>query len=536
MIPRPFSSGLRTQLLFGVLALLTASPAVFAANPNIIYILCDDLGYGDVKCLNADGKIATPNMDRLGHAGMIFTDAHSSSAVCSPTRYGVMTGRYNWRSRLQSGVLGGLSPHLIEPNRTTVASLLKQHGYATGCIGKWHLGMDWAKLPGKDVSDLGVETPAQAHNVDYSQPIKNGPNSVGFDYYFGISASLDMVPYTFIENDHVTVLPTVEKSFPMTEGRTSGTTRPGPAAPEFEARDVLPTLARKAVEFIGQRTADAQAGKPFFLYLPLNAPHTPIAPGPDWTGRSGISPYADYVMETDWAVGEVLKALDERGLADNTLVMMASDNGCSPSANFEELAEKGHHPSYVFRGMKADIFDGGHHIPFLVRWPGQIKAGSTSDQITCLTDLIATCAEIVGAKLPDDAGEDSVSLLPALLGKADKPLHEAIVHHSINGSFAIREGNWKLELCSGSGGWSLPKPGTAAAQKLPPVQLYDMTADIGEKANLQGDHTEVIDRLTRLLEKYVADGRSTPGVPQKNDAPIQLWKDKNYKAKSGSAD
>jgi arylsulfatase A-like enzyme len=241
-------------------------------------------------------------------------------------------------------------------------------------------------------------------------------------------------------------------------------------------------------------------------------------------------------METDWAIGEVLKALEERGLADNTLVFMASDNGCSPSADFAELAQKGHNPSYVFRGTKADIWDGGHHIPFLARWPGKIKAGSKSDQITWLGDFMATCAEIVEAKLPDNAAEDSASLLPTLLGKSDKPLHEAIVHHSVNGSFAIREGKWKLELCSGSGGWSFPKPGTAAAQKLPPVQLYDMTADIGEKANTQGDHADLVERMTRLLEKYVADGRSTPGTTQKNDVPIQLWKDKNYKAKSGNAD
>jgi arylsulfatase A-like enzyme len=215
---------------------------------------------------------------------------------------------------------------------------------------------------------------------------------------------------------------------------------------------------------------------------------------------------------------------------------MTSDNGCSPSANFAELAEKGHNPSYVFRGTKADIWDGGHHIPFLVRWPEKIKPGSTTGQITCLTDFMATCAEIIGAKLPDNAAEDSVSMLPAFLGKADKPLREAIVHHSINGSFAIRQGNWKLELCSGSGGWTAPRPGTAAAKALPAVQLYDMAGDIGEKTNTQANHTELVDRLTRLLEKYVADGRSTPGAPQKNDVPIELWKDKNYKAKSGAAD
>ncbi|HEY3901591.1 MAG TPA: arylsulfatase [Chthoniobacter sp.] len=536
MISRYRHYPLGVSFLFAAALLATHGSAAVAANPNIIYILCDDLGYGDVRCLNENGKIATPNMDHLAAGGMIFTDAHSGSAVCSPTRYGIITGRYSWRSPLQSGVLGGLSPRLIEPERMTVANLLKAHGYTTGCIGKWHLGMDWTKLSGTDVANLDVEKPDQVHNVDYSKPIKNGPNSVGFDYYYGISASLDMVPYTYIENNHVTALPTVDKQFPMYEGRLKSMTRKGPGAPDFEVVDVLPTLARKAVDFVGEHATDAKAGKPFFLYLPLNSPHTPIVPNANWLGKSGISPYADYVMETDWAIGEVLKALEERGLADNTLVFMASDNGCSPSADFAELAQKGHNPSYVFRGTKADIWDGGHHIPFLARWPGKIKAGSKSDQITWLGDFMATCAEIVEAKLPDNAAEDSASLLPTLLGKSDKPLHEAIVHHSVNGSFAIREGKWKLELCSGSGGWSFPKPGTAAAQKLPPVQLYDMTADIGEKANTQGDHADLVERMTRLLEKYVADGRSTPGTTQKNDVPIQLWKDKNYKAKSGNAD
>jgi arylsulfatase A-like enzyme len=332
------------------------------------------------------------------------------------------------------------------------------------------------------------------------------------------------------------VLPTVDKDFPFTEGREGKLSRHGPAAPEFEARDVLPKLAGKAVEYIGQRAADAKAGQPFFLYLPLNAPHTPIAPTKEWQGRSGISPYADFVMETDWAVGEVLRALDAQGLADNTLVIFTSDNGCAPSADFAELAAHGHQPSYRFRGNKADIFDGGHHIPFIARWPERIQAGSTSDQLICLTDFMATAAEIIGTKLPDTAGEDSVSLLPALFGKADHPLHEAVVHHSVNGSFAIRQGPWKLELCPSSGGWSDPRPNTAAAKQLPPIQLYDLATDIGETKNVQAEHPEVVDRLTRLLEKYIADGRSTAGAPQQNAVPIKLWKERKDTAKSGAAD
>lgn len=494
------------------------------ARPNIVVILCDDLGYGDVKCLNPEGKIATPNMDRLAAAGMIFTDAHSSSAVCTPTRYGLLTGRYNWRSRLQTHVQGGCSPRLIEPGRMTVASMLKEHGYHTAGIGKWHLGMDWALKPGAPKFGDNIEEGQAGWNVDFTKPIANGPNSVGFDYYFGISASLDMVPYTFIEDDHVVALPTVDKVYPLMLGRPQGKTREGPAAEDFDAMRVLPTLTEKAVGYIGNRAADAKSGKPFFLYLPLNAPHTPILPTPEWQGKSGLNPYADFVMQTDATIGAVLDALDKHKLTDNTLVILTSDNGCSPQAKYDELLPKGHNPSYIFRGTKADIFDGGHRVPFIARWPGKIKPASTSDQLICLTDIMATCAEIIGFKLPDNAGEDSVSLLPALEGKAAGPLREAVVHHSINGSFAIRQGKWKLELCRDSGGWSAPRPGAKGVADLPPVQLYDLSSDIGERKNVESKHPEIVERLTTLLEKYVEDGRSTPGAKQKNTVEPQIRK------------
>ena len=506
------------------LALFAATSSAAPAKPNIIYILCDDLGYGDVKCLNPQGKIPTPHLDKLAAAGMYFTDVHSSSSVCSPTRYGIMTGRYNWRTKLQSGVLGGLSPRLIEPGRLTVAQLLKNNGYHTAAIGKWHLGMDWVKKEGKTVAELNVESADQIHNVDYAQPIKNGPNAVGFDYYYGISASLDMVPYTFIENDRVTKLPTVDKDFPMFLGRAQGKCRLGPAAPDFEVEDVLPTLTTKAIGYVKSRAADAKAGKPFFLYLPLASPHTPIAPTKEWQGKSGLNFYADFVMQTDAAIGQLLAELDKQALAENTLVIVTSDNGCSPQADFPALLAKGHNPSYEFRGHKADIFDGGHRVPFLVRWPARVKAGTLSQQLLCLTDFMATAADIAGAKLPDTAAEDSVSFLPALLGTAKASLREAVVHHSINGSFAIRQGNWKLALCRESGGWSDPRPGTPKATALPPVQLFDLDKDIGEQINVQDKHPEVVARLTKLLEKYVADGRSTPGTPQQNAVPVQLVK------------
>jgi arylsulfatase A-like enzyme len=512
------------HLLFAALVSFVVAPLANAASsqPNFLYILCDDLGYGDVKRLNPAGKIATPHLDRLAAGGMIFTDAHSGSSVCTPTRYGIMTGRYAWRSRLKNGVLGGLSPRLIEEGRLTVPAMLKQHGYATGCIGKWHLGVDWTKLPGKDVSELTIESPAQVRNVDYTRPFTNGPLAVGFDSYFGIAASLDMVPYVFLEGDRVAQNPTETRKIEMMTGRDGAFTREGPAAPGFTGYEVLPTFTRKTVEFIREHAAAAKSGKPFFLYVPLASPHTPILPTPEWRGKSGLNPYADFVMQTDACIGEMMDAVEKAGVADDTLIVVTSDNGCSPQAKFDELLAKGHNPSHVFRGHKADIFDGGHRVPFIVRWPARVKAGTTSEQTVCLTDLMATAAEIVGAKLPDGAGEDSVSFLPALLGTATKPLREAIVHHSINGSFAIRQGPWKLELCADSGGWSAPKPGAKEAANLPAVQLYDLAADIGETKNLQAEKPEIVARLSALLEKYVADGRSTPGAPQQNTTPVSL--------------
>ena len=490
-----------------------------------MFILADDLGYGDVKCLNPQGKIATPHLDRLAASGMIFTDAHSGSAVCTPTRYGILTGRYCWRSRLASGVQGGHSPRLIEPGRLTVAELLRRQGYHTAAVGKWHLGMDWPLKPGVPKFGDGIEKGADGWNVDFTRPIANGPNTVGFDDYFGISGSLDMVPYTFIANDRVTVPPTVDKLFPMMLGRDGRDTRRGPAAADFEAMAVLPTLTERAVQLLNQSAADAKSGHPVFLYLALSAPHTPIVPTPEWQGKSGLNPYADFVMQTDATVGTVLGALDANGLAENTLVIFTSDNGCSPEAQFAELLVRGHNLSHIFRGTKADIFDGGHRVPFLVRWPGKVAAGSRSAQLVCLTDFMATCAAVLGVALPDNAAEDSVSLLPALLGEAGKPRREAIVHHSINGSFAIRQGSWKLELCPDSGGWSPPRPDTpAAAAGLPEVQLYDLAADIGEQHNVQATHPEVVARLTQLLEEYVANGRSTPGARQKNSRDIAVRK------------
>lgn len=483
-------------------------------DPNIIYILADDMGYGDIKALNPECKIATPHLDQLAKGGMIFTDAHSSSSVCTPTRYGVLTGRYNWRSRLKSGVLWGLSRRLIEQDRMTVPSMLKQHGYYTAAVGKWHLGMDWTLKDGGIATEKSYNKKTNpGWDVDYSKPIQNGPNSVGFDYFFGISASLDMPPYVYIENNKSQGIPTVTKAF----------FRDGPAHKDFEAIDVLPRITEKTVQIIDEHAAASKKGKPFFIYFPLNAPHTPILPTHEWQGKSGINEYCDFVMQVDDTVGQVMQALKKQGIHENTLVIFTADNGCSPAANFKEMADKDHQPSYRFRGHKADIYEGGHRVPFIANWPARVKAGTHSDQLTCLTDLMATAADIVGAKLPDNAGEDSVSILPALEGKDTQPLREAAVHHSIRGAFSIRKDHWKLELCPGSGGWSHPRPGKDDLSQLPPIQLYDLNADLNEQKNLQSEYPEVVKELTDLLQSYVDRGRSTPGAPQENNGDVDIF-------------
>jgi len=491
--------------------------------PNIVLILADDLGYGDVGCYNAQGKIPTPHIDRLAREGMRFTDAHSTSSVCTPTRYALLTGRYSWRTRLQSGVLGGLSPPLVEPDRLTLPGLLRKAGYHTACIGKWHLGLGWPRKANTPPFTDAIEKGPEGWNVDYTQPILQGPLAVGFDEFYGIAGSLDMVPYTFIHNDRVEVVPTVDKAFPMMLGK-SAMTRRGPGAVSFEAVDVLPTLTRKSLEYIQRRAEQARSGQPFFLYLALASPHTPIVPSEAWQGRSGLNPYADFVMQTDESVGQILESLEKHGLADNTLVIFSSDNGPAPLADFTALRTKGHDPSGGLRGAKADLWEGGHRVPLLVRWPGHVQAGAPSDQLVGLVDLLATCAELVEVKLPENAGEDSFSFLPVLLGKATGPVRETLIVHSVSGKFAIRQGPWKLLLTPGSGGWSRPSDAEARRQGLPEVQLYNLADDLAEQKNLQAQHPEMVQRLIQLLERQVAEGRSRPGPAQKNDAPVDIWK------------
>ncbi|TWU44225.1 Arylsulfatase [Novipirellula aureliae] len=494
-----------------------------ASNPNVIFILADDMGYGDVHCLNPErGKIDTPHMDRLASEGMIFTDAHTSSSVCTPTRYGIMTGRYNWRSKLQDGVLNGYGEPLIPTDRLTVPALLAKNGYKTAMIGKWHLGLEMATIDGKPAAPKstailrarmgkGASAPEELSNIDWKGTIQGGPVDLGFDSFFGIPASLDFPPYVWIRDRNWVTAGTHAKAF----------RRPGPAGEDFEAIDVLGELEKESVKIISEQKGD----KPFFVYIPLPSPHTPIVPTADWKGKSGLGTYGDFVMQTDHVIGQIIKAVDDSGFADNTIVIVTADNGCSKAARIGDLEAQGHYPSAQFRGSKADLWDGGHRVPFIVRWPNEIKAGSQSDQTICLVDLMATCADLTDAELPKNAGEDSVSFAPALKGEPIVSSRNGIIHHSISGHFAYRQGKWKLLLAKGSGGWTAPNENAAAKNDAPVAQLYDMENDPSETTNLYASQPEVAARLLALLEADIARGRSTEGAAAANDVDqIKLWK------------
>ncbi|UCD76023.1 MAG: arylsulfatase [Phycisphaerales bacterium] len=487
-------------------ALLVSSPALWAGEepagrPNIVFILADDLGYGDLRCLNGESKIPTPNMDRLFAEGIHFTDAHSPSAVCTPTRYGLLTGRYAWRTQLKQGVLMGYDGPLIEPDRVTVASLLKESGYRTACIGKWHLGLGWATKDGAPRKWVGND----GSNTDFTMPIDGGPCDLGFDYFFGISASLDMAPYCYIENDRVTQIPSGQ----IDASKMPAYWRAGPIAPDFTHEDVLPALTQKALEWIDQ-AGTSESRRPFFLYLPLTAPHTPWLPVEEFRGSSEAGPYGDFTAQVDWTVGKVLKALDRNGLAASTLIIMTSDNGAYWSQR--QIEQYDHRANHTFRGQKADIWEGGHRIPFIARWPGRIEPGAKCEDTICLVDLLATFAAIAGQVLPEGAGGDSYSILPRLLGdESPEPIREATVHHSISGVFAIRQGPWKLILGRGSGGFTQPKK-IDPKEGEPIGQLYNLQDDPAETTNLYLQRPEVVERLTELLNKYREQGHSRQEV------------------------
>ena len=481
--------------------------------PNIIFILADDLGMGDVSCFNKSGQIKTPNIDKIGRNGIMFTDAHSSAAVCTPTRYGILTGRYNWRSRLKQGVLVQYDKPLLEAGRTNMASMLKSKGYQTAAMGKWHLGWNWSTTDGKPPVDHKDQC-----NLDFTKPISGGPTSIGFDYFFGMDAP-NYPPYAYMENDKILGKPSV-----FYPNQPYADCRPGTGVEGWNLEHILPELQQRSVNYIGKA---ANAGKPFFLYLPITAPHTPISPDKPFVESSGLNVYADFVKQVDAFVGAIQQALEANNLTENTILVFTSDNGCSPQADFKFLKERGHDPSNGYRGHKADIFEGGHRVPLVMQWPATIKRASTVSQTVSLNDFMATFAGIVGYDLKDNEAEDSYNLLPVLLKPSTNiAIRDATVHHSINGSFAIRKGDWKLILAAGSGGWSFPTPGKAE-EGLPPLQLYNLKKDPSEKNNVQDQFPAMVEALKTLLVKYIQEGRSTPGKFQSNDGPYP-WKQLNF--------
>lgn len=478
--------------------------------PNVVIILADDLGIGDVSSFNEDAAWKTPNIDKLAARGKSFSDAHTNAALCTPTRYGILTGRYSWRTTLKKSGYDGYSNPLIDNDRMTIAELYKDNGYNTSLIGKWHLGLSW-QFKGKREIQFDDKT---RRVIDFSKPISNGPEAHGFMYSFGTMASLSSPPFVYVENSRPTSIPEEisvnydEKAF----------WRKGPKGKDFEHVDTLPNIANRSVKYIEEQAKD---DKPFFLYCALTAPHAPIIPTTEFIGKSNASAYGDFVLLVDKVVGQIVDAITEEDRLENTLIFFTSDNGQSPRADFDddELPLAGHNGSYIYRGKKFDIYEGGHRVPFIASWPGKIEKGSHSDETICTVDFMATAAELLGVSLPDDAAEDSYSFVPALTQtKLRKPIREATVMHSSDGRFAIRKGDWKLILWAGSGGWAFPA--TEEDMKgLPKFQLYNLKKDPSEKSNLVSKYPKRVSELKALLEKYVVDGRSTPGTPQKNDGP-----------------
>lgn len=467
--------------------------------PNIIYILADDMGYGDIRGLNPESKIPTPHLDGMIKRGMHFTDAHTPSAVCTPTRYGVLTGRYCFRTRLEKGVLVGHSPSLIEPGRTTVATVLKSEGYVTACIGKWHLGLDWPKKDTKkplfegNPWDIG-----NTSNIDYSGTIHGGPCEHGFDYSYILPASLDIQPYVFVSNRKVvnTKIHSVE-GIREEEGMFW---RHGDASDDFRHEESLDIIASKSLNFI--RNQAKNRSTPFFLYFPLTAPHTPWLPDSVFQGTSEAGKYGDFVVQVDHVAGQILDLIDSLDISRETIIFFTSDNGAFWKK--EKITQYNHKANYIFSGMKSDVWEGGHRVPYIVQWDGKIKAGIKSDRLVCLTDLLATIAELTNRELALNEGEDSFSHLSELIpGPYTKQKRETMIMQSINGTYAVRSGPWKLIMGKGSGGWTY-----AGNTEDPEIQLYNIVNDPEEKSNLYLTHDKLVDSLTSIFNMYVTEQRS----------------------------
>ncbi len=503
----------KTLLLFAIPIIIISctKQEKKAANllPNIVIILADDLGYGDPQIYNSESKIPTPNIDGLATKGMLFTDAHTPSSVCTPTRYGLLTGRYAWRTALKKGVLWMWDKPLIAPNKFTIPKMLKKKNYNTACIGKWHLGWRWPSNQGEGymndtvpVGDYKLKGRNELwKKIDFTKPLGGGPLEAGFDYYFGDDVP-NFAPYTFFENNTLTKSPNQLKPNNMFGGV-------GPMAKDWQLEEVMPKITQKAVEYIKEQASDT---KPFFLYFALTAPHTPIAPTNNFKGISKAGLYGDFVNEVDWSVGQIIETLKKTGQFKNTVLIFTSDNG-SPQKDgtnmggqIASVKKYGHDPSRPWKGMKADIWEGGHRVPFIVSWPNKIKAKSVSNQLLCLTDLSATLAAILGISKERETMEDSYDISPILLGN-DTPIRKDIIHHSIDGTFAVRKDNWKLILGKDSGGFSkgLKIKGIPVDTK---GQLYNLAEDPSELKNLYSQYPEKVKKLTELLSHHQENGYS----------------------------
>ena len=477
------------------LALLTVGAAL-ASSPNFVVILADDLGFGDVAYLNPQSRIPTPNLDSLAGQGMAFHDAHTPSGVCTPTRYGLVTGRYAWRTRLKRGVLNGYGEPLLAPDRATIGTFLKKQGYRTAVVGKWHLG-------------LGFARDAEG-GFDFHGPIDDGPHTHGFDHSFIIPASLDFPPYVYIRDGEITGVPLGSQpalKFPRFM-------RAGELANDLDPVGVLDRLVEESADFI---QSQVRQERKFLLYVPLTAPHKPVWPDKRFVGKTDLGPYGDFVVHVDAALGGIVEAIDDAGIRDDTIVIFTSDNGSfmyrldgvadedhTDDETIQAYRSLNHTSNYVFRGTKADIWEAGHRVPFFVRWPGMVEAGSTQTRTICLTDVFATIAEIVGAELPDSVAEDSFSLLPLLRGKDWALPRAPVIHHSGGGMFAIRDGRWKLVAGNGSGGRE--KPSGKPFER--PYQLFDLEIDPSEKRNVYDQHPIVAMRLEQALDRIRTRGRS----------------------------
>lgn len=484
--------------------------------PNIVYILADDMGYGDMGCNNAASRIPTPHLDRLATQGIRFTDAHASSSVCTPSRYSILTGRYCWRSPLKRSVLWPWDGPLIEPGRATVATLLADAGYRTACIGKWHLGWNWRTLDGRPAAEGltaglydGDRRRDLAGSIDFDAPLAGGPVDCGFDSYFGVDVP-NFPPYTWFEDNRVKPAPTEQKP-PGMFGF------PGPMAPGWSFEAVMPEITNRAVQYIEQSD-----DRPFFLFFALTAPHTPIAPTDEFKGCSGAGPYGDFVCQVDHSVGQVMAALERRGIAGNTLLVFTSDNGpecwSQQTGGYAIARQYGHYSMGHLRGAKRDTWEGGHRVPLLVRWPEVAPSGVVCDQLVELGDLFATCADIIGRQPPATA-EDSVSMLSLLQGRFESPTRLFMVHNSCSGHFAIRRGDWVFidnptgqDKDNNEPQWFKDERGYVPHDQ--PGELFNLRQDISERANLYAEQPEVVAQLRRLLRQV--QGGDAPGAPASN--------------------